>query len=163
LELIARDPKQEALHGFGQLLRDLEDPTLLTWAAACEDIEAVARVAQKRGWILDGPRPMRRRCLDGSELSWRILLLSGHRLGLCLPFFIQWDSLAESDTGGSTNHPSRQAPHGCTLESFTLHHPQPKDLEEALCLLGLEIQIASAPQSHLTATLMTPKGRLLLS
>ncbi len=128
LELVAPDPSQDTLRGFGLLLADLGAPSLLTWSAATADIATTADIARAQGWTCQGPRPMSRALPGGGQLHWQILFITDHPFGHCLPFFIEWEG---------TSHPSSTTPRAGALASLTLRHPQPDALIGALGALGL--------------------------
>jgi len=158
LELIAPDPSQAHLAGFGRHLAGIAEPRLVTWCARGDDLEAVAAAARSAGMEPGEVAGMSRRRPDGTLLEWRLLQLEDDEGGL-LPFFIEW---------GGTEHPSRSAPRGCRLERFTLHHPSPADLRRRLRAVGLDLSdpavtVEAAPTPRLSALLHTPRGRVELA
>ncbi len=154
LEIIAPDPTQTSLAPQFAFLQLATRPRLLTWAARTNDIAALAAKAHAVNCELDGPLDGSRTRLDGKTLRWKTLFLQSEH-SLLMPFFIEW--AAES------LHPSEDSPAGCTLQAFTLEHPQPETLRAALRKLGLEANVQQAPQSGLYAILATPHGQVKLT
>src|SRR3954454_22464393 len=70
LEIIAPDPAQSA-YSFQIDVRSLSEPRLITWAAAVNDIEALAKAARDAGYQLLGPRAGSRRTPSGKLLRWK--------------------------------------------------------------------------------------------
>ena len=153
LELIAPDPTQDRFTGLGELLRDLQEPKLLTWCARTDDLDSVAQRAHQAGLALGDPVAMSRTRPDGVELRWRIFLLDAHDLGTVIPFFIEWNT---------PHHPAATAPYGCVLESFGVRHPRAGEVREVFGTLGLEVSVETAEEAGLEARLGTPRGVLVL-
>lgn len=152
-EIIAPDPSQDSGRGFGKWVRRVTAPTLLTWAARCDDIEAVARQARGAGLETTPVASMSRQRPDGSKLSWQILFLNGHDHGMLLPFFIQWHH---------GEHPCDGLAEAMSLTRFRLQSPAVEGLRRLLAALGLaNIEIQSGSPS-LIADLATPKGTITL-
>lgn len=154
LEIIAPDPTQTSLAPQFAFLQLATRPRLLTWAARTNNIEALAAKAHAANYELDGPRDGSRTRLDGKTLRWKTLFLPS-QYSLLLPFFIEW--------GAASVHPSEDSPAGCTLQAFTLEHPQPETLRAALRKLGMEATVQQAPQAGLHALLATPYGQVQLT
>ncbi|MGI8785056.1 MAG: VOC family protein [Acidobacteriota bacterium] len=156
LEIIAPDPAQTAFN-FQVDIRKLTEPRLITWAAVTSDINAIAQSAREAGHEIFGPRDGSRARPDGRVLKWKSLGVK-NSFGLegiePIPFFIQWAS--------DSLHPSQDSPKGCQLQSFEIGHADPAKLAGALKKLGIEATIKLAKNATLTATLMTPKGRVEL-
>src|SRR5262245_58496627 len=92
LEVIAPDPAQRT-YAFQIDIRTLNEPRLITWAAATTDIDAVARRAKAAGRDVFGPNDGSRARPDGRMLTWRTLGISNKlAIGVVdpIPFFIQW-------------------------------------------------------------------------
>ncbi len=153
LEIIAPDPSQDHFNGFGLLLRDLTVSGLLTWAARTDDVEQVAEAASDAGMVPGEIVVMSRRKPDGSVLEWRLLQIGGHPWAPLMPFFIQWRS---------ADHPSRDAPRDCRLESFSLAHPDPAGLRSALSSLGLDAGVRAAAEPALRAVVESSRGTVTL-
>jgi len=152
LEIIAPDPAQAA-YNFHIDVRQLAEPRLITWAAATNDIEAVAKAARDAGYQLFGPRAGSRQTPTGKLLRWRTLGVF-NKLGAGgvepVPFFIEW--------APDSRHPSEDAPAGCELQSVHFQHPNFSSLAAALKGLGIEGKISQSGAVRLTATLKTAKG-----
>ena len=150
-EIIAPDPTQDRFSGFGLLLRDLDEPGLLTWAARTDDLEAVAAGARNAGLEPGEIVAMTRRRPDGEILEWRLMRISGHPWGPLLPFFIEWKG---------RNHPSRDAPRGCRLQSFVLEHPAAAELRALLLQLGLDAETRERPNPRMAAIVTSSHSNL---
>jgi hypothetical protein len=157
LEIIAPDPAQSAFN-FHIDVRSLAEPRLITWAAATNDIEAIAKAARDAGYQLFGPRAGSRRTPSGKLLQWRTVGVL-NKLGAGgvepVPFFIEW--------APDSPHPSQDSPAGCALQSLHCQHPDASALTAALKALGIEGKISQANAVRLAATLKTPKGPVELS
>ncbi|HEV8130487.1 MAG TPA: VOC family protein [Acidobacteriota bacterium] len=157
LEIIAPDPAQTA-YNFPIDVRSLHEPRLITWAAATSDINAIAKKAREAGHQIFGPRDGSRTRPDGKVLKWKTLGVL-NKFGIQgiepIPFFIEWavDSL----------HPSQDSPKGCQLESLEIEHPNAANVTGTLRKLGIEAKVKQAENVRLTATLETPKGKVILS
>lgn len=152
LEIIAPDPAQTN-YNFQIDIRTLKEPRLITWAAATNDIEALAKSLLKSGMEIFGPRAGSRARPDGKILKWKTLGVKnqwGQPPVEPIPFFIQWaaDSL----------HPSQDSPKGCELQSFEIQHPDPSGVTELQKKLDIDATVTRADNARLKATLKTPKG-----
>jgi hypothetical protein len=94
LELITVEDEQLALRtSRGALVEFLRDHEigLCAYALATDDLDGLARLAQRSGIAVDGPFRMQRRRPDGTLLSWRLLVPGGNQYFKPWPFFIRWD------------------------------------------------------------------------
>lgn len=149
LEIIAPDPTQTTLAPQFAFLQLATAPRLLTWAAATQDIHAIAAQAHAAGFELNGPNAGARTRPDGETLRWKTLFLKND-FSLLIPFFIQWDAMSR--------HPSQDSPTGCSLQSFSLEHPQPEKLRAAFSQLGIEATVIPGSEARLKAALASPQG-----
>jgi Glyoxalase-like domain len=152
LEIIAPDPGQpepSMPRPFG--LDRAGRGRLVSWALACDDIDAAVAGARSRGYdpgaLVDGQRTEP----TGRVLRWRATT-SQTADGLA-PFLISW---------GETEHPARSAPHGLTLEAFHIEHPDPPSFAPLLMALGADVEISPADAAALVAHLTGPNGRMTL-
>jgi hypothetical protein len=157
LEVIAPDPAQTGTPTtraeLPAMLKQLTSPTLVNWAAHTSDIAGVAERLRKNGIAFRGPTPGSRARPDGKVLHWQTLNLDNDQNGL-LPFVIQW--------GADTVHPSVDAPAGCRLEGFTVVSPELASLSTEFQKLGIDVEVVSGKPAHLRATIVGPKGKLVL-
>jgi len=160
LEIIAPDPEQAAYKpvAFQTELRALTQPRLFAWAAATDDITAVADTALRMALPVAGPTEGSRERPDGRVLRWQSLLIR-NRFNVNgaepIPFFIEW--------AAGSPHPSQDSPEGCELLSFEFEHITARRLMSALQSLGIEAKVTQARDTRLRATLWTPKGMVELS
>jgi hypothetical protein len=158
LEIIAPDPKQDSVEPSAikqwNLLKRLDKPRLIGWAAHPGDLDAVAKKLRESGIAFSGPRPGSRARPDGKVLNWRSLNLTDDREGV-LPFFIEWSA-------GSV-HPSVDAPAGCHLEHFAVSGPDLAELSKTFQRLGVEVPIERGEMPQLRARLACPRGKLEVS
>lgn len=158
LEIIALDPSQQQISGLGEQLVGLQQPRLLTWCAATEDLEALADRARSLGLQPSPITAMQRRRPDGELLSWRLLFLQGHDFGPTLPFVIDW---------GDSQHPSRSLAEGCRLEELILAHPRHGELQHLCAELWPDRdprwRCTERPEPGLWARLHSPRGEIQLS
>ena len=152
LEIIAPDPGQpepSMPRPFG--VDGLSRGGLVSWALACDDIDAAVAGARSHGYdpgeVADGQRAEP----AGTVLRWR-LTLNAMADGL-IPFLISW---------GDTEHPARSAPQGLILEAFHVEHPDPLSLAPPLMALGMDVEIRPAAAAGLVARLSGPNGSQVL-
>jgi hypothetical protein len=156
LEIIAPDPAQTD-YRFRVDVRELEEPRLVTWAAATRDIDAVSETARAAGFEVSGPEEGSRARPDGTVLRWKTLRLEndlGHAGVEPIPFFIEW--------AADSKHPSQDSPGGCELLSFRIEHPKSADVAAVLAALGIPVRVEAAASARLSATLRTPMGEASL-
>ena len=156
LEIIAPDPAQTEFK-FRIDLRNLSAPRVITWAAATNDVEAVAARAREGGFEIFGPQAGSRARPDGKVLRWKTLAVKTDLAadGVDpIPFFIEWSA--------DSPHPSLDSPAGCELRAFEIDHPDPQGVRNALARLGIEADVKSRERARLVATLRTLKGTLKL-
>ena len=153
LEIIAPDPRQNSVEPFAakqwNLLKELDTPRLIGWAAHTGDIEVVAKKLREAGFAFGGPWPGSRARPDGKVLNWKSLSLTDDHEGV-LPFFIEWSA-------GSV-HPSADAPAGCRLERFAVADPDPAELSKTFQRLGIEAPIERGEKPQLRARIAGPGG-----
>jgi hypothetical protein len=157
LEIIGPDPAQTTFTSR-QDVRKLSEPRLITWAAATNDIAALAKRLTESGTQVFGPRDGSRARPDGKVLKWQSMAVmheSGADLTDPVPFLIEWapDSV----------HPSQDSPSGCTLQSLEFEAPKASAVLEDLRRLGIEAVVKEAKAPRLIATLKTPKGSVTLT
>ena len=134
LEIIAPDPEQpepSVPRPFG--VDDVSRGGLVTWALACDDIDAAVAGVRSRGYdpgeVVDG----RRTGPTGTVLRWRLTASSTG--GGLVPFLISW---------GNTEH------------------PDPSSLAPLFTALGADVEIRPAAAAALVARLSGPNGSKVL-
>jgi len=148
LELVAPDPAQSAITWFN-VIQSLPDPRLIGWAAATDDIDAIARRLRDAQIAFVGPAAGSRARPDGTVLEWRTVALGDNAGGL-LPFFIEW--------GATSVHPSVDAPSGCELVRFDVGYADVNQLRRTAQAIGIEMSIEQSQQPWLRATITGPRG-----
>ncbi len=130
LELIALDPDGQAQRPrwFGldtPAVRErmARGPFLLTWVAACSDLDAAAALDPGFGEIIAASR---------GDFSWRITVPADGALNFdgVAPTLIQWSGNAHPGDGLEDR--------GCALRGLELRHPQAERLESMLASLALD-------------------------
>jgi hypothetical protein len=152
LEIIAPDPGQPeppVPRPFG--VDGISRGGLVSWALACDDIDAAVAGARRGGYDPGEVAEGQRAAPAGTVLRWR--LTRNALPGSLIPFLISW---------GDTEHPARSAPHGLTLEAFHLEHPDPASLAPPLNSLGADVEIRPAATAALAARLSGPNGSIVL-
>lgn len=131
-----------------------QGPQLVHWVVSVPDLIAARTALQDLG-IDRGPVLAASRPTPHGLLQWQITVRDdGQRLmGGTLPTLIQW---------GDTHPASRMADSGLGLSAFTLRHPEPERLRQALEAAGLAGIPVDAGDAALHATLHTPRGVVLL-
>ena len=155
VEIIAPDPAQKAFN-FQIDLRKLASPKLVNWAVA-GDVDAAAATARRLKYDVYGPQEGSRMRPDGSQLLWRSVgVLAPFRDAEVdpMPFFIEW--------GQDIRHPSEDSPAGCHLLAFDVRHPDPDGLRTVLASFDIDATVTKGDRPGLTASLDTPKGRVML-
>lgn len=141
LEVIAPDleqPNPANPRPFG--IDELTAPRLVGWAVGCDDINAAIGRARAAGYDPGDAIEMTRTTPLGTVLRWRLTLnaLGGGPI----PFLISW---------GETEHPAASSPQGLRLESLTIEHPEPEQLETMLNALGVNVAVNRADAVALVA------------
>ena len=155
LEIIAPDVEQ-ADYRRPRVFRldEINEPTLVTWAAAATLPGDVAGLEFEDGQRLGGMRSLSRRRPDGVELSWSMTDPYEETDQGIVPFLIDW---------GETPHPGESAPQGVSLVELNAWHPEPAAVLDKLSRLGIGLQVGNADRARLVAILDTPAGRVELS
>jgi hypothetical protein len=154
LEIIAPDPRQDSVQPYAlqrlSLLKQLNVPHLIGWAAHPGRVDELARKLRAAGIAAQDVRPGSRKRPDGRTLNWKTLNLIDDHRGL-LPFFIEWSP--------DSVHPSVDAPAGCRVEGFGVADPQPKELSSIYQRLGIKVKTERGESPQLRVRLVGPKGR----
>jgi hypothetical protein len=116
IEIIAPDPEQPADLPLSRYLAGRSRAALAWWCARCDDLEALDASLREAGIEAGSIDRWSRRTPAGGELGWRLMMPDAPMLGAALPFFIDWDDMAQ--------HPSRQAPSIGRLLSLEIVHPE---------------------------------------
>mmetsp|Transcript_14270 Transcript_14270/g.24780 ORF Transcript_14270/g.24780 Transcript_14270/m.24780 type:complete len:354 (+) Transcript_14270:95-1156(+) len=134
IEIIAPDPKNSGPIGAA-LARELEEGTLVPYHYAIRSSEVSDMkddyVPNELGWQPDhismfGASP------DGTPKKWEMLYLYGHRIGGCVPFYIDW---------GQCDHPSASIPEVGALKSLVVRAPAGHKVHDLLSSVkGIEIE-----------------------
>jgi hypothetical protein len=155
LEIIAPDPQQSsARNEMVDLLRSVQEPRLVGWAAHTGDLSAVVRKAAAAGIAIQNPRDGSRARPDGKTLRWKSANLKEDYSGV-LPFVIEWSA--------DSVHPSEDAPAGCTLEHFFVASPAQKEVRSVITQLGLDLEVKPGKKPFLGARIAGRKGAFELS
>jgi hypothetical protein len=153
LEIIAPDPGQTQLAASYQVLKTLDTPRLIKWAAASNDAAAAAKRFRAAGLEVVGPNPGSRQRPDGKLMRW-VTLGVATDIDTVIPFVIEWDR--------TVTHPAVDSPQGCRLEAMAFAHAQPERVRETLARMGIDATVTLGPSASLTARLRTPKGTVEL-
>ncbi len=156
LELIAVDPEGRATRPrwFGLdtpavRARMAAGPFLLTWVAACSDIDAAAALDPRFGETIAASR---------GTFSWRITVPADGSLNCdgAMPTLIQWHGPAHPCDGLEDR--------GCALREIELRHPEAPALERLLASLRMQGPVATRPgPAALVARIGTPRGVVALA
>lgn len=154
LEIIAPDPSQDRFSSFGNLVKGVTQPHLVTWVARTSDARRLSDQVQKGGLLPGVILALSRRRPDGTSVSWRTITIGGHNHGPIVPYFIEWRS---------EEHPADLSPRGCHLQRFEIESPDPRGVLAVLDKVGLHVPVVEGPKARLKLTLETPKGRVTLT
>lgn len=160
IEIIAPDPKNSGPIGAA-LASELEEGTLVPYHYAIRSSEVEhlkdEYVPNELGWQPDhismfGASP------DGTPKKWEMLYMYGHRIGGCVPFYIDW---------GQCDHPSASIPEVGALKSLIVRAPAGHKVHDLLSKVSgitveegdplLEFSFGS-PEGTITFSADDPKG-----
>jgi hypothetical protein len=154
MEVIGPDPDQPPPtmpRPFG--IDALTGPRLVTWLAKATDLDKQVEQARARGYDLGKITPMHRDLPDGTRIAWRLVIPAQPLGDWLVPVLIEWHT---------TLHPAKTSARGCTLVELHGEHPQPETIRPILAAMGLSLDIRPGAAPALSATLDTPKGRIVL-
>jgi len=149
LELIAPDPEQSPANNFGDEIRSLTAPRLLTFVVACPDLDGLGTKARKAKLPFKGPEPWSR-----GTLNWRLAFTEGTPFGSLLPIFIDWQD---------SPHPALSAPAGLSLAEFEVTHPDAEGLRAIYAALDIGVAVRRSDRPALRAVIRGPRGELVLN
>jgi len=134
IEIIAPDPKNSGPIGAA-LARDLEEGTLLPYHYAIRSSEVTEMkddyVPNELGWQPDHIS-MFGASANGAPKKWEMLYLYGHKIGGCVPFYIDW---------GQCDHPSASIPEVGSLKSLIVRAPAGHKVHDLLrSVSGIEVE-----------------------
>jgi len=125
IEIVAPDPKNSGPIGAA-LARDLEEGTLIPYHYAIRSSEVEEMkdnyVPNELGWHPDHIS-MFGAAADGIPKKWEMLYMYGHKIGGCVPFYIDW---------GECDHPSATIPEVGSLKSLIVRAPAGHKVHELL-------------------------------
>jgi len=147
LAIDAPDPDQPLIGNGARMAAQPGYHTDL-FVVSTDDIHAAKAVLENFGLSAE-IRAGSRRTLRGEMLEWRYLAVEPTRFGIALPLVSQWDT---------PNHPSAEAPQGCSLERFVVAHPLCDEIRPLYEALGLDIPVVLAERPELRVTLRGRHG-----
>ena len=154
LEIIGPDPEQPAPQAPRVFrIDELQAPQLVTWAAKANNLEQLAREAERHGITLGEVSAGSRQRPDGVRLAWRYTNPRTVLADGLMPFFIDW---------GQTPHPAQGAAPGATLVALRVEHPEPERVQTLLARLGIALPVTEGIRPALIATIDGPRGRVEL-
>jgi Glyoxalase-like domain len=160
IEIIAPDPKNSGPIGAA-LASELEEGTLVPYHYAIRSSEVEHMkdeyVPNELGWQPDhismfGASP------DGTPKKWEMLYMYGHRIGGCVPFYIDW---------GQCDHPTASIPEVGDLKSIIVRAPAGHKVHDLLSRVsGIEVEEGrpmlefsfGSPEGTITFSADDPKG-----
>ena len=154
-ELLAVDPEQSLEGNMGGRLQAFEKAHLFAYMLKARDgeLEAAKTVLDRHG-IASDLFDASRTTPDGTVLRWRLLVPRDNPFGDFVPKFIDWLD---------TPHPSGANARGCRFESFSMGHPQARDLSALLGELDAQVPVQRADQPYMHLTVDTPRGTLVFN
>jgi hypothetical protein len=160
IEIVAPDPKNSGPIGAA-LAKELEEGTLVPYHFAVRSSEIGDMkddyVPNELGWQPDhismfGASP------DGTPKKWEMLYMYGHRIGGCVPFYIDW---------GECDHPTATIPEVGALKSLVVQAPAGHKVHDLLSsVAGITVQEGEpllefsfgSPEGTITFSADNPKG-----
>lgn len=150
LELIAPDPQQTPpTEGAWMGVDQIEEPTLIHWAAQVTGIHQVIETAKKQQVPIGALSAGSRTRMSGQVISWMLTEPMKGPDGGVLPFLIDWED---------SDHPAESLPQKCRLLQLEARHPEPTLIKKQLQVLGLEIPVELGIRPQLLAQIQTPNG-----
>ncbi len=153
LELLAPDPGQPGVENpFLSTVREFSTPTVLGWAAATRDIEALAVRLRTGGYGFEnGETLIEPRDGDRWTLCW--IQVHGYAGGV-VPWMVQPDPHSEGEFD--------LRPSGCQLLELNLEHPDATKINDLFTVLELGARVTQASEGKVGALLGTPNGEIEL-
>jgi hypothetical protein len=160
IEIVAPDPKNSGPIGAA-LASELEEGTLVPYHYAIRSSEVSDMkddyVPNELGWQPDhismfGASP------DGTPKKWEMLYMYGHRIGGCVPFYIDW---------GQCDHPTASIPEFGALKSLVVRAPAGHKVHDLLeSVEGITVKEGppmlefsfGSPEGTITFSADNPKG-----
>jgi hypothetical protein len=160
IEIIAPDPKNSGPIGAA-LASQLEEGTLVPYHYAIRSSEVEDMkddyVPNELGWQPDhismfGASP------DGTPKKWEMLYMYGHKLGGCVPFYIDW---------GQCDHPSATIPEVGALKTLVVRAPAGHKVHDLLSSVdGINVEEGEpllefsfgSPEGTITFSADNPNG-----
>jgi hypothetical protein len=160
LEILA--PTGPAVPGeddWCRLARAAHEPRILTYCLrSSRPLSELAALAATRGWNKAVVASNGRTTPEGVPLRWQWLGPRSEKLGLALPFFIDWLDSPHPAESLRAEQPAA----GIRLQRFAVGHPDAAELERALRALGSAIDTYAAPDVRFQVHLETPLGAVSL-
>ena len=150
LEVLGPNPDYRGLHPLKTLLRRFDEPHLLFWYVATDDIAAFSEKLENAGIEVgeteySGPPSQP----DRHEFAHATI---GDGLMTQRPYVIQWIKRA----------PAPEMDARCTLTAFELSHPEPAPLNAIFREMGVDMTVRQGP-GRVSISLDTPKGPVTIA
>merc|ERR1712183_862268 len=134
IEIMAPDPKNSGPIGAA-LAKELEEGTLVPYHYAIRSSEVAEMkddyVPNELGWQPDHIS-MFGASQDGTPKKWEMLYMYGHKIGGCVPFYIDW---------GECDHPTGTIPEVGSLKSLTIQAPAGHKVHDLLSSVkGIDVE-----------------------
>lgn len=142
------DPAQPLVGNTGAWMRELIQPLANVYVVRTDDIELAMKGLEKLGYSCEIERLNRLRP-NGAEVAWLSLVVRGHDFGRAMPIITQWLT---------SDHPERDAPQGCRLETFLVRHPEAVALSAVFSQIGLSIAVTPAAEAGLHLSIRGSRG-----
>jgi hypothetical protein len=150
LEILARDPAQDATTALDRELAAIGSTGIYHWAVSGINLEAIIDRAREAGLETSEVVPGQRTRPDGQSLSWRLVGMRNHEFGALMPFFIDW---------GISEHPSVKAPRAGELADLQLFSPDVHRLAGLYQKLELPFPVNESARPAMVVTIDGGGGR----
>ncbi len=154
VEILARDPAQDASASLDRELAELEGQGLYHWAVGGVDLNEIIERARRSSHEVSDVVSGGRRLPNGNWLGWRLVGLRNHGFGALVPFFIDWTD---------STHPASRAPRGGRFGKIELFSPEAAKLGVLFQSLGLELSAAKRERPGIAVTLEGRNGTQVLN
>jgi hypothetical protein len=154
VEILARDPAQQAATLLDGDLAGLRGQGLYHWAIGGVDLNGIIDRARRSSHQVSEVVGGGRRLPDGKWLGWQCVGLHNHAFGALVPFFIDWSGSA---------HPAASAPRGGRFAKIELFSPEADELNSLFKTLGLDLSVAGRDKPGIAVTINTRRGPQVLT
>ena len=156
LEIAAPVAGAQSGHPWVDAARRRPEPHLYSYCMrSALPLSELARASAMAGIRAFGPSEGSRNTPEGVALNWQLFIPIVPAAGNAIPFLIDWED---------TPHPAETTSSAVKLAGFSVQHPEPHRIRDAMALLAPEVCLTPGQEElSLSAELLTPHGPIPLS